>query len=474
MLIGRSTEVTALKSMVTDDRSHFVAIYGRRRIGKTFLVRESLGEHFMFSHAGLSKGSMQTQIDAFDNSIREYGGQVSEDTRNWLSAFEDLKALIIKSRRKKKVIFFDEISWMDTPNSDFLVTLENFWNGWASGRKDVVLIICASATSWMLSKVIHNKGGLYNRLTEQFALDEFSLHECEEYVQSKKLNLSRDQIMQYYMVFGGVPYYWDFLKKGLSLTQNIDRILFAKNAPLKDEFQYLYAAIFRHPEPYIKIVKALSGKKSGMTRDEIIESTGLTNSGGLSTRLEELESCGFIGRFSAFGKKKKNAVYRMKDAFTLFYYQFLVKSTTDEHFWSNQINTPRTNTWKGLAFERVCLNHIPQIKRRLGITGVYTEVNSWSVKADADKGLHGSQVDLLIVRRDQVINLCEIKYSDSDYTITKKVDESIRNKISDLRIATGTRYAIFPTIITTYGLVENSYSGNVSSVITMDDLFSPS
>ena len=471
MIIGRDKEVKLLQNAVTDDKSHFIAVYGRRRIGKTFLIREAFNYRFTFQHAGLSEGGMKEQLFAFQASIKDAGGDSSKKRKNWLEAFEDLKDLIRNSRERKKIIFIDELSWMDTQNSDLMMALENFWNAWASGRKDVILIVCASATSWMISKVVHNKGGLYNRLTEQIKLGSFSLAECEKYVRSIGLPLTRIQILQYYMIFGGVPFYWTFLKKGMSPAQNVDAILFARNAPLKDEFRYLYASIFRKPENYIKIVEALGKKKVGMTREEIIESTKLANSGDLSIKLEELESCGFIRKYNAYGMKKKNALYQLIDNYTLFYYQFLEKDPSDEHFWTNQINTPLINTWAGLAFERVCMEHVNQIKNKLGISGVISDINSWFCKQDLNSGLFGCQIDLLIVRKDQVINLCEIKYSASDYTLTAEEDAGIRRKISDLQISTKTKYAIYPTLITTYGLVENSYSLNIQNVVTMDDLF---
>ncbi len=471
MFIGRKKELQLLHEIQNDDSSHFLAIYGRRRVGKTFLIREAFDYRFAFQHAGLSDSGMKGQIFAFVSSLKDAGYEVKKQPKNWLEAFEYLKDLIRKSSEKKKIIFIDELSWMDTPKCDLMVALENFWNGFASARKDIVLIVCASATSWMLSKVVHNKGGLYNRLTEQIHLRTFCLGECEEYVKNSGLAFNRNQILQYYMIFGGVPYYWGFLKKGLSLSQNIDRILFEKDAPLRDEFKYLYASVFKKPENYVKIIEALGTKKVGMTREEIINAAKISNSGDLTTKLEELESCGFIRKYYAFGMKKKNAIYQLMDCFTLFYFKFLKSQPTDEHFWTNQINTPLVNTWMGLAFERVCMEHIEQIKVKLGISGVLTEVNSWYCKADLDNGVFGSQIDMLIVRKDQVINLCEMKYSQSEYTITEKVDRNIRNKISDLITVSGTKYAIYPTIITTYGLVENSYSQEVQSVVTMDDLF---
>lgn len=471
MLIGRKKEIGILNHAVIDDSSHFIAVYGRRRIGKTFLIREAFNYRFTFQHAGLSEGRLEEQIFAFEASIKDAGLEVNKKRKNWLEAFEDLKDVIRTSKEKKKIIFIDELSWMDTPNSDLLVALENFWNGWASARKDVVLIICASATSWMLSKVVHNKGGLYNRLTEQIHLEQFTLSECEECVKEKGIAFTRNQILQCYMIFGGIPYYWGFLKKGMSLQQNIDEIFFAKNAPLKDEYKYLYASIYKNPVVHQKIIETLGKKKVGMTREEIIEHSGIINSGDLTVKLEELESCGFIRKYNSFGMKKKNAVYQLIDNYTLFYHQFISKEPNDEHFWSNQINTPAINTWQGLAFERVCFEHIDQIKKKLGISGVYTEINSWYCKKDDEKGIRGAQIDLLIVRKDQVINLCEMKYSNSEYMLSQESDASIRNKITAFMESTKTKYAIYPTVITVYGLVDNAYAGNVQSVVTLDDLF---
>ena len=471
MILGREKELDILKEAALDDRSRFIAVYGRRRIGKTFLIREAFGYRFTFQHAGLSDGGIREQIFAFESSIKDAGGTFSDKAKNWLEAFEDLKELIRLSREERKIIFIDELSWMDTQNSDLIVALENFWNGWASARKDIVLIVSASATSWMINKVIHNKGGLYNRLTDRIGLGSFTLAECEKYVKACKLSLNRDQILQYYMIFGGVPYYWTFLRKGLSIPQNVDRILFDKEAPLKDEFEHLYSSIFRYPETYIRIIKTLGCKKVGMTREELISASGIPNSGNLSKKLEELESCGFIRKYTSYGKKSKAAVYQLIDHFTLFYYQFMEKGVTDPNFWSGQINTSKINSWQGLAYERVVLRHIFQIKKKLGISGIHSEEFSWYSAPDKDKGLPGTQIDLLIARKDRVINLCEAKYSSSEYMVTKKDDENMRRKIAVFAQVTGTRDAIFPILITNVGVIDNSYVMNFQSVIISDDLF---
>lgn len=475
MVFGRKYEQERLNQALNSNYSEFIAVYGRRRIGKTFLIRETFSRQFTFQHAGIYDGTLQEQISAFCDSLSEAGlKEISEPDfsppENWFETFNLLKKLIKQSDRKKKVIFLDELSWMDTQNSKLIMALENFWNGWASARKDVLLIVCASATSWILDKVIHNKGGLYNRLSAELALKPFTLLECKEYIQSKNIKMNPYQLLECYMIMGGVPYYWGFLKKGLSLSQNIDRIFFAENAPLRNEFSYLYQALFRNPEDHIALISALCKKKAGLTREELIEKSGVTNSGALTKKLEELEVCGFIRKYKAVGMKTKGSLYQLIDNFTLFYYKFMTQKNQDPNFWEHQTNTPERNAWCGLAFERVCLEHIPQIKKKLGISGVSTEVKSWSCHSNPDNGIWGSQIDLVIVRKDQVINLCEIKYSTQEYAITKKVDESLRHKLNDFMTLAKTKYALHTTVITTYGLVKNSYAGNVQAVVTAEDL----
>lgn len=472
MIIAREEELRRLHEAAESEYSQFIAVYGRRRIGKTFLIREAFNYHFTFEHAGLAHQDKEAELAAFCNSLAGHGLEVGEaKPQNWLDAFELLKKLIRESGDTKKVIFIDELSWMDTPGSDLVAALEAFWNGWASARKDVVLIVCASATSWMMDEIIHNKGGLYNRLNLQIGLKPFTLKECEEYLQAMNIVMSRQDILEGYMVFGGVPFYWSLLRKDLSLAQNIDALFFAESAPLKNEFSYLYASLFDNPTKYIEVITALGKKKIGMTRQEIAQTTSLFNSGILTGVLEDLENCGFIRGYTEFGKKKKGEVFQLIDNFTLFHFKFLETPPTDEHFWVNTLNTPGRNSWCGLAFERVCLEHVPQIKQKLGISGVLTETHSWQCKEDPDKGVNGSQIDLLIVRQDRVINVCEAKYSSLDYTITKAYDMKLREKIHDFQTVTRTRNTIHLTLITTYGLKQNAYSGSIQSVVTAEDLF---
>ena len=471
MIIGRKEEQQILHSAAQSENSEFVAVYGRRRVGKTYLIRETFGYKFTFQHTGLAKGNTKEQLFSFAISLRDAGYDDCPIPKSWLEAFSLLSTYLKNSTDEKKIVFLDELPWMDTPRSNFISAFEHFWNGWASARKDIVLIICGSATSWIINKVINDHGGLHNRVTKQIALQPFTLKECEMFAQSKGLEMSRYQLAECYMVFGGIPYYWSLLEKGLSLAQNIDKIIFAKNGKLSNEFNQLYASLFKSPEQYIDIVTALGKKKVGMTREEIIAATDKYSNGALSKVLDELEYCGFIRKYNGFDKKSKQAIYQLIDNYTLFYFKFIQQNeNNDEHFWSASIDSAMHRAWSGLAFERLCMAHTQQIKAALGIAGVLSNVYSWC--KEADETSDGAQIDLLIDRKDQVINLCEMKYSLSEYIIDAEYEQKLRNKKSAFINATNTRKAVHLTMVTTFGIKANVHSGIVQNEITLEDLFS--
>ena len=471
MIIGRKEEQQILHSAVQSENSEFVAVYGRRRVGKTYLIRETFGYKFTFQHTGLAKGNTKEQLFSFAISLRDAGYDDCPIPKSWLEAFSLLSTYLKNSTDEKKIVFLDELPWMDTPRSNFISAFEHFWNGWASARKDIVLIICGSATSWIINKVINDHGGLHNRVTKQIALQPFTLKECEMFAKSKGLEMSRYQLAECYMVLGGIPYYWSLLEKGLSLAQNIDKIIFAKNGKLSNEFNQLYASLFKSPEQYIDIVTALGKKKAGMTREEIIAATDKYSNGALSKVLDELEYCGFIRKYNGFGKKSKQAIYQLIDNYTLFYFKFIRQNeNNDEHFWSASIDSAMHRAWSGLAFERLCMAHMQQIKAALGIAGVLSNVYSW--RKEADETSDGAQIDLLIDRKDQVINLCEMKYSLSEYVIDAEYEQKLRNKKSIFIDTTNTRKAVHLTMVTTFGIKANAHSGIVQNEITLEDLFS--
>ena len=410
-LVARAKELTLLRGTTEKKESQFVAVYGRRRVGKTYLVREAFRDGFCFSHTGYYNQPRKEQIVAFFKSLKKSG--LPADTQvpeNWKGAFELLEAVIEHNQNPKKILFLDEISWIDTPHSDFIPALEHFWNAFASARNDVILIICSSATSWVIDHVIHSKGGFHNRLTLSIHLQPFTLAEVEQYVRFMGIPMNRMQILEGYMSLGGVPYYWSLLEKGMSIDQYIDYLFFRKGALLKDEFMYLFHSLFRKPEPYICIIHALAKKRKGLTRGELLRAVGLISSESFSRKLEELENCDFIRVAPSIGKRKES-MYQLIDPFVLFYYHFLEHRSLDTSFWMHQINMPATNTWKGLAFEMVCLLHVEEMKWKLGIASVLTKAYSFSIPEDIEKGIRGSQIDLVMERADKVVNLFEMKYS---------------------------------------------------------------
>lgn len=471
MLVGRQFEQNLLNEITRSDKSEFVAIYGRRRVGKTYLVRETFNYNFAFQHTGVQNGDKARQLIEFERSLKTAGMDKCPKLKDWFMAFDLLGELLQGVESEKKIVFIDEMPWLDTPKSDFLSALEHFWNGWATMRRDIVLIVCGSATSWIVSKLVNNYGGLHNRLTRQIYLKPFTLHECELYANARELKMTRMQILQTYMVLGGVPYYWSFLRKGYSWAQNIDSLFFADNADLRNEFDALYSSLFRYPDPYIKIVTALSKKKAGMTRGEIADALGQDHGGTLTKILKDLELCGFIRSYTSIGKAKKDTLYQLFDNFTLFYFRFIDgNSIKDQQFWSRSIGGNAFNVWSGLAFERICFQHVEQIKMALGISGVMSSVYSW-VYRPASKEESGVQIDMLIDRNDGVINLCEIKFSQGKYEIKKKYAEELRQKLAVFQSKTETKKSVFTVMITTEGLTDNEYAGDIQNEVVVNDLF---
>jgi hypothetical protein len=471
MIIGRKKERRLLKEISESNRSEFVAVYGRRRVGKTFLIREVFEYNFAFQHTGKLCGSRTEQLKEFANSLRSSGMENVETPESWSDAFYMLKNFLSSLKEGKKIIFIDELPWMDTPSSKFVNALEHFWNSWATMRKDIVLIVCGSATSWIISNIVMNYGGLHNRLTHQIYIEPFTLYECELYAKARNLGMNRRSILETYMILGGIPFYWDFLRRELSWAQNIDNMFFTKNGEMQREFDALYSSLFRNPEMYVNIITALGTKKCGMTRSEIIDYLGENQGGKLTKILSELEQCDFIRVYNSIGKSKKDSLYQLIDNFTLFYFNFMQhKSNFLKNHWLSQLKKPQYRTWSGLAFERVCFQHVEQIKKALGISGVSCGVYSWIYrpKSSDEKGV---QIDMLIDRDDNVINLCEMKFSDSEYSITAAYDSELRRKASVFESVTSTKKAVRTIMITSYGLKRNEWSNDIFNQVVMDDLF---
>ncbi len=377
---------------------------------------------------------------------------------------------LVCTREEKKVIFIDEIPWLDTPRSGFLSALEYFWNSFASARKDVLLIICGSATSWIINKVLKNHGGLHNRVTYRIHLQPFTLYECEQYAKYLGMRASHYDLIEYYMILGGVAFYWSRLDKGLSVAQNIDNMIFSETGFLHNEFNELYDSLFNEPESYLKIIHALGTIRMGMTRDELVKEGGITSNGKLTRTLEDLSECGFIKRIPSYGGKAKDDLIQLVDNFTIFYYKYMKENlNNDEHFWSNSYNSTIRSAWTGLAFERVCFQHIPQIKQAMGIAGVATQCYSWKAKGDALSS--GTQIDMVLDRRDNIINICEMKFSKGEYTITKDYAMALNNKVERFIESTKNKKTILLTMITTNGVVHNEYWNQIQCDITADELF---
>ena len=437
-IIGRKKEIESLERYVSSEQSEFIALYGRRRVGKTFLIRNLFGDRFAFAATGILEGEAAEQRDSFMASLRDYGC-TDYAFVDWMEAFYKLRQLLEtkgKNKQKPLIIFIDELPCFDTQRSKFVHALGYFWNNWAAWQGNVKLIVCGSATSWMTRNLLDSKGGLHNRLTQTLWLKQFCLSETEDYLKNAGFKWTRDSIAQCYMILGGIPYYLSLLDNRMGLPQNID---------------------------------LLASNHQGLTRKELAQK--LKTNGRLTEVLDDLLQCGFISRLGVRaqkgGIKATDGIYHLTDFYTRFYYDFCRGKTSDEQYWTHKFTTPKVNTWLGLAYERLCMAHIPQIKTALGISGLHTEYYSWRSK----EHLPAAQIDLIIERSDNMVNLCEVKYSNGQYVLNKAEYEKIQNRQMAFVDETKCKQGVFLTLITTSLPKQNEYSSMINGVVVLDDLF---
>lgn len=482
MLIGREKEIKELNELYHSEDAELIALYGRRRVGKTYLIDEVFRDKLNFRHAGLSPIDsekenvkahlMKDQLTHFFRSLTMQGYKWKKTPESWLEAFYMLEDLLVEKYKDNEriVVFLDEMQWLDTPKAKFMTGFEAFWNGWACHRKNLMVIVCGSSSSWILTNVINNHGGLYGRVTFEIKLKPFTLRECEQFLTSKGICMSRYDVIQAYMMVGGIPYYLRYFNKRLSLAQNINEIFFADEAPLKDEFNRMFASLFKNAEPIKQIIKAIASKNKGITRKELSEITGVTDSGEVSRQLNALIAGDFIIKYKSFGDNKRDEIYKLVDPFSYFYLTFLDKSSDNRNIdWINIEDSSRVLSWKGYAFENVCWNHIPQIKMALQIGGVSTTEALWSKRGD--ENTRGTQIDLIIVRKDNVVHMCEIKFYNDEFEVDKEYHLILERRKKMLREHISKRATIHNTLITTYGLRKTNYFGDFVHVLTIDQLF---
>jgi len=472
-LIGRINEVNRLNIYYASGRPEFIALYGRRRVGKTFLIEQLYGNDFAFNVTGIIDGTRKEEEEVFLNGLRHIG-YAGKPFSTWLEAFNILKYQLQNKLDKghRCLIFIDELPCFDTLRAGFVKAFGDFWNDWCVKHPEVMLIVCGSATTWMIRNIIDSHGGLHNRITHEMHIHPFTLLETEQYLQSKNIEWDRLSIVQLYSILGGIPYYLGLIQADDSVASAVDRLFYSEDAELKGEYERLFRSLYRSPEAYIRILDILCKSRDGMTREEIASKMAGRDNGHLSVFLDNLEKCDFVRVYyvkDSRGKKlkKTGGIYQVIDFFAMFNHAFLKLPSTDPHYWRNHLGTPTVNTWFGLAFEKVCSCHIEQIKRALRIDGIGSEYYSWRSKSKTP----GAQIDLLIEREDRKIHICEIKYSEDGYSLQKEEDLKIRNRIGVYREESGTRFSILPTLLTTFGLREGKYSSLFNNVITMDQLF---
>ena len=469
-LTGRITEIEVLEKIKTSIRAEFLAVYGRRRVGKTYLIKQFFQENFTFYLTGMANANTPLQIGNFISAYRQYHDlEINEIPTNWFEAFDLLRKLIEAKGTELCIVFLDEMPWLDTPRSNFMMALEHFWNSYGSSKNNLKLITCGSTASWMIHKLINNNDGLHNRVTKRLHIQPFTLKETEQFFQAKNIIFERYQITELYLILGGVPFYLEEIEMGLSVAQNIDKLCFSPTGLIRNEYQNLFKSLFKDAENHEAIINVLATKSKGLLRDEIIKLAKIPNGGSTSKVLEELEYSGFIRKYQPFNGKIRNSLYQITDPFVLFYFQFMKNTKAEgEGAWLSQIDSAKYKTWSGYAFENICLLHISAIKKALGINGIYSENSAWRSYNKEEN----AQIDLLIDRKDNIISLCEMKFCNDEFVITKDYAEKLRKKLRVFKSESKTKKSLFLTMISTYGVQKNAhFLGLVQNSLTINDLF---
>ncbi|NGX62119.1 MAG: hypothetical protein K940chlam9_01613 [Chlamydiae bacterium] len=480
-IIGRTDEQNLLNEAFISKRAEMIAIYGRRRVGKTYLIKNYF-ENMPCSLAyvsGMKDGRLSEQLENFTSSIeRDIAGVSLKRPLSWMEAFELFSQVKDKIDKKKKVILFlDELPWLATKRSRLIQALDYYWNRFWSHDSRFKLVICGSAVSWMIRNIIMNKGGLYNRVTRQICLEPFTLKETKDFLRFIGVNLNNRQIVELYMVAGGVPYYLNHVQKGLSAAQNIAKMAFSKQGILYQDFNHLFASLFEDAEKYHEIIRSIAEYRYGIEQEELIKKCSQLSHGGSATRqLQDLEEAGFIVSFIPCDRKKKGIYFRVIDEYVSFYLKWIdphkrsvAKLDKSKSIWLSHRETASWKSWSGYSFETICLKHIAQIREALNIEPSAL-TTSW--RHDGRLGDEGAQIDLLFDRQDDAVTICEIKYTDKPFQIDKSYYQQIMKKIEVYKKTVKTHKEIFLAFVTSSGLKKSLYSEEyISSVLTLEDLF---
>lgn len=484
-IIGRVKEIITLREAFESKRPEFIAIYGRRRIGKTYLINNFFSNQdcLYFHMVGTQNDRMSAQLEHFTKELSRvfYNDEPIQNAKSWGEAFERLNKAIdlrYRAQQQKVVIFFDELPWIATPKSKFLESLEYVWNRFWGDLPYIKLIICGSSASWIIKKIIHNKGGLYNRVTKTIILRPFLLNETKEYLESLECRYKPHQILEIYMALGGVPFYLKEIKKGSSAMQNINNICFRPDGLLFNEFNDIFKSLYNNAEEYIEIIRVAAKTRCGISRAELESKCKLSKKGGSFTdKLKSLEDAGFILSFLPFNHSHRGIFYKVIDEYSLFYlywieqeHKTLLKIEADNNYWQNKYKTPAWHSWSGYAFESVCYKHLSNIRIVLDIP-YDSQASTWQYIAK-NSVENGAQIDLLFDRKDNVFTLCEIKYTDEPFVITKEYARNLLNKEDVFIKQTKTTKQIFIALISASGLKDNTNSESIiNGVVTAEDLF---
>jgi len=454
--IGRKKELESLDLLLKKKSASLVVIRGRRRVGKSRLIKEFVSDkkHWIFSGIPPVPGiTKQRQLDAFSAQVAHNLGMPKIQVSEWLEHFNFLGQ---QAKGQKIVIVFDEISWMGSEDPDFLGQLKTAWDLTFSENPELIFILCGSVSSWIEDNILKSTG-FVGRISVDMVLEELSIAESGEFWGARKNKVSPYEKFKMLSVTGGIPKYLEEIIATQSAEDNIHRLCFQSDGLLFREFDQIFSDLFsKRAQTYSDIVKTLA--HSSLTLDEVCEKLDVEKSGSVSSCLDDLELAGFIQEDCTWNLSSKAEShlkkFRLKDNYLRFYLRYIEpnKEKIAKGLFESKsfMLMPGWESVMGLQFENLVINNLKSLCKILRID-LLDIANAGPFFQRATQRQKGCQIDLMIQTKHNTLYVCEIKFSTSD--IKSSVVEEMERKVENLSIPKG--YSIRTVLIHVNGVAQS-------------------
>jgi AAA+ ATPase superfamily predicted ATPase len=462
--IGRKVEIAQLTALIDLPRPSIAVIYGRRRVGKSELIRHVTQGKNVLSFEGLEGQPKHKQIKNFLFQLSAQSNIREKNISDWPDALILLRTL---TQDGQWIIILDEFQWMANYQNELVSVIKMIWEKYLSQNPDLTLILCGSIASFMKSKVLKSSA-LYGRTDYELNLHELNLSEISEFFPGK----GSDEVIDTAMLVGGIPKYLELISEYPSLYDALEPLAFSQDGFFKTEYDRLFASHFGKKPIFMKIIQTLATNPYGLTTGKLAKEMQVASGGTLCHQLDDLESAGFLHSIIPFDKPEGSKLrkYILMDAYVRFYHSIIrgsMKETTPPNTQFHAImSSPRYAAWAGMAFEFLCMRHHKEISRILGFHGIPYTAGPFFQRKTLDTP--GVQIDLLFERSDKILVLCEMKYLLA--SVPGDIIDQVNRKVSALQEKYPGR-TILKVLLTKTGSTETvAKKGYFFRIIRADEL----